>query len=144
MNTAYVDTSVFLRIVLGQPDQLREWGSFTPASSVLSEVESMRAIARAQLEGELTRQQAQAAREQAKELLRSFDLVEIDAAILERAAAPFGTHLRALDALHLATALFWARMGGEMALATHDRKHFAPTARALGFQVIGAPLHSQR
>ena len=42
--------------------------------------------------------------------IRSLELVEIDAIVLERAAQPMPTELSTLDAIHLTTALLWKEM----------------------------------
>jgi hypothetical protein len=44
---AYVDSSVLLRVVLSQPDRLREWSSIQqPVTSALTEVECLRTLDR--------------------------------------------------------------------------------------------------
>lgn len=64
-------------------------------------------------------------------------LVAPDRAILQRAAQPFPTPLRTLDAVHLATALRWRESRErKLVMATHDRG-LATAARAMGFLVVG-------
>ena len=73
------------------------------------------------------------------ELLRRFEIVEVERPVLTRAALPLPIALGTLDAIHLATAALWREnRGGELAMATHDAT-LATAARASGFRVIGLP-----
>ncbi len=70
-------------------------------------------------------------------VIASLELVEIDAAVLERAAQPMPTELGTLDAIHLASALLWQQVTGEdLTMATHDRA-LALGAQAHGMKIIG-------
>ena len=72
------------------------------------------------------------------ELIASLEVVEIDAAVLDRAAQPMPTELGTLDAIHLATALLWREMTNEdLTMATHDAA-LATTTEAHGLPVVGA------
>jgi len=63
--------------------------------------------------------------------------VEIDTAVLDRAAQPMPTELGTLAAIHLATALLWKEMEHvELVMATHDGA-LALGARAHGLPVVG-------
>jgi hypothetical protein len=75
-------------------------------------------------------------RESALSLLDGFHLARIDRQVLARAADPFPTLVRTLDAIHLATALLVRAEHEDMVFATHDAK-LGLAARALGFSVIG-------
>ena len=135
--TVYVDSSVVLRIVLGEPGALRGWRRIRRAvSSQLVRIECLRTIDRARIR--LTLPEADVAERRAAvlEVLEGFDVVPLDAAVLRRAADPFPTTLGSLDALHLATALQVREMIADLQLATHDRE-LATAARAVGFQVLG-------
>jgi hypothetical protein len=70
--------------------------------------------------------------------LRAFDLIVLDAAVLERAADPFPTAVGTLDALHLASALAARTIEPELVFATHDRE-LGLAAHASGFRVAGIP-----
>jgi predicted nucleic acid-binding protein len=71
------------------------------------------------------------------ELIASLEIVDIDAAVLERASQPMPTELGTLDAIHLATALLWKEMTREqLTMATHDVA-LALAAQAHGLPVIG-------
>jgi hypothetical protein len=78
-------------------------------------------------------------REAVFELLRRFEVVEIERPVLARAALPLPTAPGTLDAIHLATAALWREtQDTEIAVATHDDA-LATAARASGSSVIGAP-----
>jgi hypothetical protein len=96
------------------------WGSRTPCpnglasrrgvSSALISTECLRTLDRLRLRVKLD--DVEVARRRAKilDLITSVEIVEIDAAVLDRAAQPMPTELGTLDAIHLATALFTARL----------------------------------
>jgi uncharacterized protein len=70
-------------------------------------------------------------------LLARVSLIELDPVVLGRAAHPFPTPVRTLDALHLASASWLRERGGEVRLATYDRR-LAKSARAMGLDVVEA------
>ena len=73
------------------------------------------------------------------QLLDSFELVELDAMVLDRASQPLPTELGTLDAIHLATALLWREASNaRLVVATHDHA-LATAAQAHGFKVLGIP-----
>lgn len=135
----YVDSSVLLRVVLGEPHRLRIWRRIDQAvSSELIRLECLRTIDRARLRLRLEDEVVAEQRAAVLEALDGFGLVPIGPRILERAAEPFPTMLGSLDAIHLATALLVRDEFEEMSLATHDDE-LALAARAVGFRVHGAP-----
>jgi uncharacterized protein len=135
---AYVDTSVLLRVALGQPDALPEWPKIERgAASALILVESLRTLDRLRLRANL--EDAELARRRATvlALVESLELVELDPIVLDRAAQPMPTELGTLDALHLASALLWRDASGVApVMATHDGA-LALAALAHGLKVIG-------
>lgn len=134
--TAYVDSSVLLRVILGQPDRLRSWAAITkPVSSVLVRVECLRTIDRARLRLALADDQVAAHRSAILEQLDGFDLAHLEGSILVRAAEPFPTALGSLDALHLATALALRDVSPDLPLATHDSE-LATAATSMGFRLL--------
>jgi uncharacterized protein len=135
---AYIDSSVLLRVVLGQTGQLREWKEIvTGVASGLIEVECLRTLDRLQLSGQLSAQVSATRREAVYRVIEALELVELTSAVLHRAAQPMPAPMGTLDAIHLATAEMWRESrGGELVMATHDRA-LALGARAVGFQVIG-------
>jgi predicted nucleic acid-binding protein len=133
----YVDTSVLLRVVLGERGRLREWPrSERWVSSELVRLESLRTIDRARVQLRLADRAVAARRAAVLEHLRAFELVGLQGAVLERAADPFPTSLGTLDAIHLASALLARERYSDLVLATHDEE-LAIAAEAMGFDVVG-------
>lgn len=133
----YVDSSVLLRVALGEADMLPEWGRITePISSELIRIECLRTLDRARLQGRLEDPVLARVRADMLEIIDAFALVELDARIKSRAADPFPTLVGTLDALHLASALAVRATSGDLTVATHDRE-LAIGAEALGFKVVG-------
>lgn len=137
---AYVDASVLLRVALGQPDRLREWRAIDHGvSSALIAPESLRTLDRLRLRAKLTDAEVASRRSAILDLIASLEIVEIDSAVLERAAQPMPTELGTLDAIHLATALLWRQeMHADLVMATHDQA-LALAAEAHRLPVVGAP-----
>jgi len=136
---AYVDSSVLLRVVLGEKDRLREWKRLErPISSELIRLECLRTVDRARLRLGLSDEAVAERRTVILEVLETFELVRVDDVVLARAADPFPTLIGSLDAIHLATALLLRARFEDMSLATHDRE-LGNAARAVGFRVFGAP-----
>jgi predicted nucleic acid-binding protein len=135
---AYVDSSVVLRVVLGQRDRLAEWRQIrTGVASALCEVECLRTLDRLRLAGGLTDKDLARRRELVYAITGEMELVDISRPVLGRASQPFPTPLGTLDAVHLATALLWReREAPALVMATHDAA-LGTAARALGFGVIG-------
>lgn len=133
----YVDTSVLLRVVLGERGALKQWRSIDMAiSSELIRVEALRTFDRARLESDMSDDEVAERRGDLLEVLSGFHLARLDRAVLRRAAEPFPTSLRTLDALHLSTALLARREHSSMVLATHDLE-LGRAARAVGLRVVG-------
>jgi hypothetical protein len=134
----YIDSSVILRRILGQPSPLTGArpveGSFT---SSLTRIECLRTLDRYRALGRLTNVGVVNGRTRVFELINALSIVEMDNSILERVTVPFPTPLATLDAIHMATALLWRESNREeIELATHD-KQLALCARAMGIPVIG-------
>lgn len=136
---AYVDSSVLLRIVLGQPGRLGEWKNIkTGVVSGLVEVECLRTLDRLRLAQGLSDDALSERREAVYRLIEELEVVEPTSLVLERAAQPFPTPLGTLDAIHLSTAILWRELRGhELVMATHDRA-LATAARASGLKVLGS------
>ena len=135
---AYVDASVLLRVALGQPDALPEWRQIQQGvASALVEAESLRTLDRLRLRARLADAEVASRRATILALIASLELVDIEAAVLDRAAQPMPTELGTLDAIHLATALLWKEMTRvDLVMATHDGA-LALAAEAHGFPVVG-------
>lgn len=136
---AYVDSSVLLRVVLGQRNALKEWSRVTLGiASALAEVECLRTLDRLRLAQGFADEMIAEQREAVYRLFEAMEIVEITHPVLSRAAQPLPTALGTLDAIHLATALLWKEQAGrDMSMATHDVA-LAVAAKASGLRVIGA------
>ena len=135
---AYLDASVVLRLVLGEPNKLAEWKRVESAvASALTGVECLRTLDRLGRSGALTEKDVATRREAVYRLLEGVEVVDIARPILRRASEPFPAPIGTLDAIHLATAMAW-RDASETTLvvATHD-KALGAAARSVGLQVIG-------
>ena len=135
---AYLDSSVLLRLVLGQGNALTQWAEVEGGvASRLVEVECLRTLDRLRLIEALDDREIATRREAVYRLLDSISIVELTRPVLARASQPMPTSLGTLDAIHLATALLWAEHSGSpLVMATHDQL-LATAARASGLRVIG-------
>lgn len=135
----FVDSSVVLRLLFGEPNALRVWPKITDAyASRLISVEIGRVIDRRRLAGAIGDVDVAHLQQEARRTLRSIEILAISEPILDRAAAAMPTMLGSLDALHLATALELSRtVGSPAVVATHDEQ-LARAARASGLAVMGA------
>ena len=138
---AYVDASVLLRVALRQPDALPEWKRIDQGvSSALIQTECLRTLDRLRLRANLPDKEVAVRRATILSLIASLEIVEIDAAVLDRAAQPMPTELGTPDAIHLATALLWKESTRvELVMATHDAA-LAVGAQAHGMAVAGVSL----
>ena len=131
----YVDASAILRVLFTEP------GTTVPfsegdriVSSHVVEVETFRAVDRERLMGRLDDAQAAAKRKELTELLAMLDLAIIDAPVIARAKSAFAINVRALDAIHVATAEVLAAEATDEPLEfwTHDdRQASAAVSRGL-------------
>lgn len=135
---AYVDSSVLLRVVLGQSNALREWPLIEGGvCSVLVRVESLRTLDRLRLRTQLPDPEVARRRATILKVLDSLEQVEVDALVLDRASQPLPTELGTLDAIHFVSALLWREATrAELVFATHDAA-LALAAQAYGFKVVG-------
>ena len=135
----YLDSSVTLLVFLRQTAPPPYWGSWSLAlSSTLLGVEARRTFHRLRLEGALDDAGLAQAEESFGEFESGIELVPVTRQVTRAASAPFGTHVKTLDALHLATALLLRDAPGleELQFATLDVRQ-AIAARAAGFSVPG-------
>ena len=136
--TAYVDSSVLLRVVLGQSHALKEWKTIRQGvASALVEVECLRTLDRLRLRGGVSDSDVATRRHTIFRLLEAMEIVEPNRTILARAAQPLPTELGTLDAIHLASAMLWReRTEAELVMATHDIA-LGTAARSCGLRVVG-------
>jgi len=135
---AYVDSSVLLRLALGQPNALPEWRQIDRGvSSALISTESLRTLDRVRIRAGLSDIEVARRRATILNLIDSLELVQIDSVVLDRAAQPMPTELGTLDAIHLASALLWKdAMRIDPVMATHDGA-LGLAAQAHGLRVLG-------
>jgi len=123
---AYVDASAMVKLAVPEaesPGMLRWYAEAERVvTSRIGIVEIRRAAARHTHDPE-----------QLRLLVRSMEIVELSREIADRASSVAPSILRALDAIHLATAL---ALGGEVdAFVTYDDR-LASAARAVGLPVV--------
>jgi predicted nucleic acid-binding protein len=141
---AYVDSSVLLRIVFGEPNGLAGWADIDQAvASELIRVECLQTLDRARIRDRLDDRTVAERRGSLLEAIDAIALVAIDRQVLERAAEPFPVSLTTLDALHLASALAVRDRFQSLTFATHD-EHLGLAAAAMGFAVRGVTPRSSR
>ena len=136
---AYLDASVVLRLVLGEPHRLGEWAGIEEGvASAFTEVECFRTLDRLTHLGSLTTGELVVRRTAVYRQLERIEVVDIVRPVLRRAAEPFPAPLGTLDAIHLSTALAWRDTNqADLVMATHDQA-LATAARSVGLEVIGA------
>ncbi len=135
---AYIDSSVLLRVILGEPERLASWGRIDVAvSSDLIRLECLRTIDRARIQLRLADDAVSRQRANVLEAIDGINLIPLTNLVLDRASEPFPTLLGSLDALHLASALLVRERYDQLLFATHDHA-LAMAAHAVGFQVDGA------
>lgn len=134
----YVDSSVLLRMVLGEPSPVEEFSKARYfVSSQLLRVECLRTMHRLRIGGGLNDEEMAKRSKILHQAFQYFEFVEISQEVLERASDAFPTSLGTLDALHLASAILWQRQQhSELTILTHDGE-LGRAARALGFEVLG-------
>jgi predicted nucleic acid-binding protein len=135
----YVDASAVLRVLFcesGPAVPLRAGDRVV--SSQLVEVEAFRAVDRERLLGNLDDAQTAAKRKELGDLLAMLDLASIDGTVIHRAKSSFAVNVRALDAIHVATAeVLAAEAEGEpLEFWTHDDRQ-ATAALSRGLTVRG-------
>jgi hypothetical protein len=125
MSVAYLETSALLAWLLGEAagsevgTALAESGQIV--TSVMTVLEARRALVRAETDGLLDAAQAAHLRGIVETLEQSWHLMEVSAEVRERASSRFPVEpVRSLDAIHLATALIFARAFADMRVLSLD------------------------
>jgi predicted nucleic acid-binding protein len=133
----YLDTSVILRVLLGDAQRTPEWGKWTHAfSSRLWKTEALRTVDRVRLGGKIDDLQVASLRRDIELVDDALHIVPVTEVILARTGESFPTVVGTLDAIHLASALAVRDSGGLDRLLTHDTQQ-AIAARSLGLRVDG-------
>ena len=134
----YFDSSILLRVLLGDGVLLPGWDEFErPFTSYLTLVEMRRVTDRLRLSGRLNDAQFGELSAMSLRVEAGLQTLPLTDEVLERAGQPMGVVVGTLDAIHLASAeTLRTREVPDIVFATHDRQQ-AIGARALGFEVIG-------
>lgn len=135
----YVDASALLRLLFAEPGvTVPVTAGDRVVSSALVEIEAFHAVDRERLLGHLDDAQTALKRKELTDLIVMLDLVAIDRVVIDRAKSSFAVNVRALDAIHVATAeVLAAEAEGEpVEFWTHDDRQ-ATAALARGFTVLG-------
>jgi predicted nucleic acid-binding protein len=133
----YLDTSVVLRILLGEPNPTNEWGKWEKAySSALWRVEALRTVDRLRLTHEITDTEVADLVRDVQTINDTLAIYPLNDRIMQRASETFPTVVGTLDAIHLASAIFIREVQGVDLLLTHDSQ-LGTAARSLGFKVAG-------
>lgn len=135
----YVDASALLRVLFGEP------GPTVPldprravVSSRLSEVECFRAVDRERLAGRMGDEETASKLKELADLLAAVDLMSVEDRVIALARDSFPVQVRAIDAIHVATAQVLAREASPEPVEfwTHDERQ-ARAALARGLEVRG-------
>jgi predicted nucleic acid-binding protein len=135
----YVDASAVLRLLFAEPGPAVVLSAGDRAvSSELIEVETFRAVDRERLLGTLDDRQTALKRKELTDLLAMIDLAPVDRMVIDLAKRSFAVNVRALDAIHVATAeLLVAEAEGEiLEFWTHDDRQ-TTAALSRGLTVFG-------
>jgi uncharacterized protein len=127
---AYLDASAIVKLVVAETHTAEVERDAANRSALLSSRLSATEVLRA-----ARRQPHRRVLQQVEEVLESFVLLDVTAAILKRAAMLDPPELRTLDAIHLATALSLGL--AELDFLTYDAR-LATAARSHGLSVIGS------
>ena len=136
MSALYLETSAVLNWLLGQAraNEVRESvdAAEVVVTSALTFAETERALVRAESEELLRAADGQRLRGLLQRASAGWMKMMISDEILARAGRPFPVEpVRTLDAIHLATALAFAKAFADLQLLSMDRR-LADNARALG------------
>lgn len=133
MNAVYLETSAVVRWLFGEPESQRIARciavSTDPLCSALTLLETQRALTRAERERPSRVQQIRRLRGQFGEASADWHLLEITQEIRIRAGEHFPVEpVRTLDAIHLATALQFARTFPSLPVLSFDERILANLA----------------
>jgi predicted nucleic acid-binding protein len=125
VSAVYLETSAVLRWLFGEPESQRIarriQDAVEPVCSVLTILEVHRALVRADRERRSRRRNVHLLRRQLEEASTDWNVLEITPDIRIRAGEPFPVEpVRTLDAIHLATALRFAKALPALSLLTFD------------------------
>jgi predicted nucleic acid-binding protein len=132
----YVDSSVYLRVLLGQPGAMRLERGASTFTSAITRLEARRLLFRLHGKGKFGDAELATHLAALDAALQIATIVPCDQAILDRAGIPLAEPLGALDAIHLASALQAQQMSSDrLSLFTHSIE-LAIAARAAGLLAV--------
>ena len=134
----YLDASAVLRILFGESGSRAPRAKDAAFSSQILRVETARAIERAHLAGRIDAGLRARKTIELGEVLKAISVVPVSEDIVAIAAEPFGIPVRALDAIHIATAIYLqSELGEPVDFWTHDAVQArAAVVRALAVRGI--------
>lgn len=117
----YIDTSIIVRHLLGEPAPYPIERFLEGYTSEIARIEALRAIDRLRIQAQWTAEMVMDRIRVLTALMATLKEVPLQQPILRRAAEPFPTIVKTLDALHLATALLTAaQLSKPLVFLTHD------------------------
>jgi uncharacterized protein with PIN domain len=130
VTAVYIETSALLRWIFGEDGAGRIASLMEsapdPVSSVLTLLEAQRAILRARSHDAAAAMPAPRLDELLARLSKRWTLAEVSADVRARAARSFPVEpVRTLDAIHLSTALEFAKVFPDLSVLTFDRRILA-------------------
>ena len=136
MSAVYVETSAILAWLFGESRSIEAMARINEAdtvvTSVLTLLETERAMIRAERQNLLSAGECQKLRGMFARAARSWILMEVSEDVLTGAARVFPAEpVRTLDALHLSTALLFVQAFSDLLMLTFDQR-IGENARALG------------
>jgi len=127
MSVLYIETSAILTWLFGEPDSHEVIDTInkhkTVVSSVLSIVETGRALIRAETEGIINAGEHQRLKGLFAEHSISWIYLEINSSVRNRATRPFPVEpIRSLDAIHLSTAIEFIQIYPDLVVLSFDKR----------------------
>ena len=134
----YIDSSVILRRLFKEADELKEWSKVTiPFSSRLLQIECLRVFDRWKLRSQATINEIALKHAELFETLAHMALLPLTDNLLKMAEHAMPLPLGTLDSIHLMSAVAWREQhGDDFLFATHDHE-LGLAAKAYGLKVIG-------
>jgi len=138
MKIAFVDTSIVLRLVLGEEDSYLKLKKYDAVyASELMRVEALRAIDRLRIRSSWTEKEVATYVRLFCAVSAAITFIPLQQPILRRAADSFPTLVKTLDALHLSTAILaQLQLDEQLLFLTHDKKQ-GLAAQACGMEAEG-------
>ncbi len=137
MTHAYVDSSVVLRHVMGEPSAFRGLDKFEKLySSELLRIEAMRTIDRLRIQHQWPDAEVALRVRIYHAIEDHINIAGVTSDVLERAAGAFSIPIRTLDALHVATFVcLQNQLPDRWCFVTHDIRQ-ADAITACGYEVV--------